>query len=479
MKRLLLVVALVGAIALSATTPSSARDDGGDDTGASPPAGPAGLISAEFDAFAVRVEYDIPLPAGTGSVPHVVGEVRRSGAGENAKGLSAAPSQMDAVVGGKYANPDADTKGDERNLPQVECFYPGDLVNTRFDFPTQTQPQTAPAPPVGYAVARCGAGPEVGLEARNGAAVLPGISIGGGVADGGARPASGVLQSAASARASDVKLADGAVTIRSVEANGASHTNGQPGGAATDSRVALTDVTAGGVQFSVANDRIVLAGTTVPLDAASTATLVTTINGALAPAGCRIDLLSHPEAYPQGFLLGRKPPTIGVSADGSLAASMQGGLLVVCDLPKDATEPTTFSPQRMQVLVGFAYTGVAANAEPGGFSLGSLGSFTEDGGFSSFDTTESTTVKPPDLAAVAAGSHGAMPELPAAAPVDAAAPPAAAAPAPPPPAPRARLAAVDFAMDPAHRAVLALLCLPLWALLTHLGLRRLRGVTEG
>jgi hypothetical protein len=483
MKRLLPLLALVGVLALTVAGPTEAAPtDEATDTAA----GPEGLISAEFDAFALRVEYDIPLPAGTGTVPRVVGEVRRSGAGENAKGLSAAPTQLDAVVGGTYADPDKSKKGDERRPPQVECFYPGDLLDTRFDYPTDTQAETASAPPVGYAIARCGAGPAVDLAARNGAAELPDARVGGGVADGHALPASGILGSSASARATDVVLADGANTNGQVAVHGASETAGTPGTAKTSAEVTLGDVTVAGVRFSLANDRVTLAGTDVPLDAASTQTLVTTLNGALAPTGCRIDLLSRPEAYPQGFLLGRKPPAIGVAEDGSLAASMQGGLLVLCDLPADATAPTGFSPQRMQVLVGFAYTSVAANDEPGGFNLGSLsigsdpGSGTFGGSFGDDLGDGGST----DLGAIAAGPLAPLGDAVGA--IDTAVPEAAPPPAPaaapaavPRRAARPALAAISYAMDPGHRLLLAVACLLVWAALTHLGLRRLRGVTEG
>jgi hypothetical protein len=175
---------------------------------------------------------------------------------------------------------------------------------------------------------------------------------------------------------------------------------------------------------------------------------------------------------------------MGVAADGSLAASMQGGLLVLCDLPQSATAPTGFSPQRMQVLIGFAYTGVAATDEPGGFGLGGLlgGDFTDGG--ASFGSSDGFTGRTSDLAAgpaalttgpLAPGADIAAPPVEAAA-AEAAAPPAVAAPRPPA---RPRVLAVSYAMDPSHRVVLALVCLAAWAALTHLGLRRLRGVTEG
>ncbi|MBV8691987.1 MAG: hypothetical protein JOY57_10040, partial [Actinobacteria bacterium] len=67
--------------------------------------GPDGVISGQAESYAMRVEYDLPLPAGSGTIAHVSGEARRSKAGENAKGIAAAPTEMDAVVGGKYIDP--------------------------------------------------------------------------------------------------------------------------------------------------------------------------------------------------------------------------------------------------------------------------------------------------------------------------------------------------------------------------------------
>ena len=487
MKRVLALAAVVGALAVAIATPSTASSSVPFAATADEPvltAGPDGLISAEFDAFGVRVEYDIPLPAGSGSVPRVVGEVRRSIAGENAKGLAAAPSQLDAVVGGTYADPDKGSKGDERRPPQVECFYPGDLLDTRFDFPTDSQAETTGAPAASYAIARCSAGPAVGLEARNGASDMPGVRIGATVADGSARPASGVLGSVASARASDIVMAEGAIRIGSVDVHGRSTTTGEPGGAATEARVAVNDVTVAGTRFSLANGRVILAGTEQPLDAASTTALMSTLNASLGTTGCRLDVLSRPEVYPQGFVLGRKPPALGVAEDGSLAASMQGGLLILCDLPQTLTAPTGFSPQRMQALIGFAYTGVAATDEPGGFGIGGLlgATFGSEDGESSFDASAEEPFglgldAGPATAAVAtpdgdrAVATSAVEPLPAA-------PPEVAAPVAPPPA-RPRLQPLSFAMDPQQRALLAFSCFSIWALLTHLGLRRLRGVADG
>ena len=139
-------------------------------------AGLDGLVTAEAESYALRVQYDIPLPIGPGTIPHTVGEIRRSQAGENSKGLAGAPTHFDAVVGGTYADPDKSRKGDERRPPQVECFYPGDLVNTAFGFPTDTQAETAALPGTSRATARCGAGPEVELHAAAGFVEMAGVT---------------------------------------------------------------------------------------------------------------------------------------------------------------------------------------------------------------------------------------------------------------------------------------------------------------
>jgi hypothetical protein len=51
---------------------------------------------------------------------------------------------------------------------------------------------------------------------------------------------------------------------------------------------------------------------------------------------------------------------------------MNGGMLVLCDIPKSASDPTTFSPQRAQILLGFEYSMARAANAPGGFTFGGL-----------------------------------------------------------------------------------------------------------
>ena len=471
MKRAGLLAAALGLTiaVLCAAAPTQAQTaPAGSDDGQAPP---AGVVSGELDTFAVRVEYDIPLPAGPGTIPHAVGEIRRSVAGENAKGLSAAPSHFDAVVGGTYADPSKDQKGDERRPPGVECFYPGDLVNSRFVFPTDTQAETASVPPTSYATAQCGAGPSAVLRAAVGSVELPGVSIGGGgMANGATQPNSGRVESGAASSASGIVIAEGAVTVDSVDVSGESSVDGTPDGAQTIARVTVKDIVAAGTRFSIANDRLIVAGQDLPIDGAAAHALLEGVNGLLQPSGCRLDITTEPATFPQGFLLSRKPPAIGIADDGSRAASMRAGLMVLCDLPRPLTEPTGYSPQRVQVVLGFVYTSAAAEPESaaGGFSLGSL---------ASFDTAPAVDAAPltPESPTALPGT-GAPPIEPAllpSVPVDE---------RPPPPPlvipPRQAVQPVSFEMDPQARVALGFAALLVWVLLTHLALTRLRGVTQ-
>jgi hypothetical protein len=422
---------------------------------------PSTIASAEAEAFALRVEYDIPLPVSPGTIPHVVGEVRRSGAGENAKGLAAAPTHFDAVVAGTYYDPKKDSKGDENLPPQTECFYPGDLVNTKFGYPTQTRAETQALPPVSYATARCGAGPEVELHAV-GAGDAPAATVAAAAADALARPHQGVMEGTSSARAQGVSLA-GVITIGNIQASGHSEVTGKKGGARTESKLSITDINAGGTRFDIADDHVVVGGQSIPFGSPAAQSFVDAVNAGLAPTHCTMALLTDPSRYPQGFLLSRKDPRIGVADDGTYAASMQAGLLVLCDIPDELTVNKDLRPQRLQAVIGFAYTSAATEDEPGGFGIGNLA-----GGVlgQSFTAPEAPAVGA--LPVAGAGSVPLdIPAAPAAAPKQLQSRPAAnRLPAP----------LADFAMDPATRWVLGLVCVVIWGALTHAGAARLRGV---
>jgi hypothetical protein len=429
-----------------------------------------GLV-AELDALGVRVEYDLPVPASIGSVPQVVGTARRTGGGEAASGIAAAPSRLDPVVGGTVTNPDKEPNtGDEIRLPQAECAYPGALADIAFTFPADLRPENAGQPPLGWSTALCGAGPSVELHATAASPdraleLGPAVSVGGVVADAAAGPVQGVLSATASAKATAVSILDGVVDVDSVIAKGASHTDGTAGGATTTSTVDLLGVSLAGVRFDIRGGDIVVDGTPLPIGGSAASAFLDGLSTSLAPTGCGVAILDRPAAYPQGFLFSRPEPVLGVADDGSSAGSMTGGLLVQCDLPVDLTQPTGFSPQRVQVMLGFVYTSVTAREDIGGFGLGDIGGGTPDGGNGEGLARPTGGVGLPGLP-VATPSGGAV--AAPAAPTTAGAPPAYGIDDV---TERIRLLAANFA---AERPWVWLAALALWLLLTHRGLERVR-----
>ena len=446
--------------------------------GAADIVGPSGVITAQLDSFALKVEYDIPLPVGTGMVAHVNGEARRSQAGENAKGIAGAPTEMDAVVSGKYIDPQG-TGHPVRSLPQSECFYPGSLLDTHFAFPTETQGETRPAPAIGYTTSRCSAGPEVDLHARVVGSDAPGgpanplspvLSTGAVSSDALARPVKDTLDSTTASRASGVSILGGVVKIGSVVASGHSSTTGKPGGAASRADIAVSDIDAGGVGFSLSSAtvngkeevQVTAGGQTFAADTSAGKAVIDAANAAIEPQGCSIAPLTSPNAYPQGFLFSRPQPDIGVKDDGTLAASYRGGLLVVCNAPRSVTDNFGgFSPERLQVLVGFAFTSTTARAQIGGYSLGDIGGAVLGAGpvlgGHGLGTLGGAVTGTGGTGGVVAAPTAGAPNLPAA--------PAAARP-------QATAAIGPFRLAPGTRWLLALLGLVGWAGLAHLGVRR-------
>ncbi len=449
MKRLALslVVLLLGVVAVPLAASTSSAD------------GLDGLVTGEAESFALRVEYDIPLPASPGTIPHTVGEIRRSSAGENAKGLAGAPTHFDAVVGGTYYDPNKNTKGDENLPPQTECFYPGDLVNTSFRFPTDTRAESALLPPISIATAQCGAGPQTELRGAVDAFDAPGVTAKNLESTSLIRATQGVDRAETSAHASAISIAAGAVTIGGVDISANSEVTGKRGGAVTGTRISINDISVSGLRFSIADDRLIVAGQVVPLVGNAAQGVIEQANAVLAASACRIDVITNPGRYPQGFLFSRPNPRVGLAEDGSFAGSMRAGLLVVCDLPQSITGNTDLNPQRVQVVIGFAYAAASATADPGGFGLGNL-----TGDVGGAGSLSGLTVVAPTLG----GDLALAPPLPSVTQ----------------PARRAgdRLArpllpAATTPLNGAARSTLLVVCLVAWASLTHLGITRLRRAT--
>jgi hypothetical protein len=356
-------------------------------------AGPAGSadkplsVAAEGEAFALRVEYDLPIPLGPGTIPHVIGDVRREAA-ENAHGIAGSPTRLDAVVGGTVADPhkeprpeDDDGIKDENKTPDTECFYPGALVDTDISYPTDMREEMANVPPISYATARCAAGPTTQVDAWVAGIGTPGVpseALGPVVSSGEVaahallRPRSGHLESTVDATAQSLSIGGGALTIGAVRAEGGSSADGPGGDASSESRITISDVVAGGQRFSIANKRVIVGSNEYPIGSSEAQSFFNAVNAGLEPVGCHITAMTPADLYPQGFLLKRKPPDIRVAKDGTYAASMEGGLLILCDVPEEISAPTTFQPQRIQILVGFAYTMAQALEAPGGFGLTGL-----------------------------------------------------------------------------------------------------------
>jgi hypothetical protein len=419
-----------------------------------------GLVTAEAESYALRVEYDIPLPAGAGDIPHTVGEIRRTTAGENAKGLAGAPSHLGAVVVGQYVNPNHEIKdpNDYNHPPQAECFYPGALVDVQFGFPTDTRKETENIPPISKATAQCNAGPRTQLMGNaqyfEGAGVvardLESTSL--------MQTTNGVDKAETSAHATNVKIADGAITIGRIGVSGTSSVTGKKGGNATNTRLTISDIAVGPLKFSIADDRLILAGQEVPLLGNAAQATIDQANSLLIGSGCRLDVISNPSRYPQGYLFSRPEPKVGVSEDGSFAGSMRAGLSVVCDLPESVT-PDNLSPERVQVVVGFAYTAASATADPGGFGLGNLGGDGDSG--PSLGSLGSLTTSLPDLgASVTTPVADTADKAPERKPVIAITKPA--------------LPIAVTPLDGVTRLTLLLLCGVAWAFIPHIGLTRLR-----
>lgn len=418
-----------------------------------------GLVTAEAESYALRVEYDIPLPAGPGDIPHTVGEIRRTTAGENAKGVAAAPTHLGAVVVGQYVNPNKQftDPADYNYPPQAECFYPGDLVDVVFGFPTDTRTQTKPVPPISKARAQCGAGPVTNLAGTVDYMDGPGISARNLESTSLMKTDNGVDKSETSAHASDISIAGGAVTIGRVGIGGTSSVTGRKGGSATSTRLTISDIAVGPLTFSIADDRLLVGGQEVPLGGNAAQGVIDQANNLLVGQGCRVDVITQPTKYPQGYLFSRPAPKLGLAEDGSFAASMRAGLMVLCDIPESLT-PDNLSPERVQVVVGFAYTAASATADPGGFGIGNLGGSGDDGpslgAFGSIDTPV------PSLGDNVTAPTNDTSATPGRKPVVAVTKPA--------------LPIAVIPLDGATRLTLIVFCAVAWALLTHFGLTRLR-----
>jgi hypothetical protein len=196
------------------------------------------------------------------------------------------------------------------------------------------------------------------------------------------------------------------------------------------------------------------------IDTSAAKDVIDAANTALEGVGCSIAPLTSPDHYPQGFLFARPEPVVGVTDDGNNAASYRGGLLITCDIPKSISEPSTFNPQRVQILLGFAYTGTAL--KPGDDNLAITGFDTGD--LLGPVTPALTTAAPSSIEPVTATAAAPSSPPPASIPTEQAAPLPVSSPG----------LITPRHLAPSTKWLLGLVSLVLWVPLTHLGARRLR-----
>ena len=432
----------------------------------------------------MRVEYDVPLPAGTGTIPHVVGTIGRSNGTDSVHGLAGAPSHLDAVVGGEYSDPNGANNNQPINrLPQAECYSPGPVPTQVFRFPTDTQAGTSSVPPVAVASVQCAPGPSltmagfdagIGVPGTPSASFAPAVRSGAATAEGTAGPVKGHLVSDAAAEASGVDLLGGVIHVGSVRVHDHSDIDGLPGQAKSDGTVDISAMRVAGTSASLSSGQLTVAGQSAPVDSSAGQRLIDQLNAGLSPSGCKLSAIGTPSAYPQGFLLSRPAPNLGVEANGTSAASEIGGLLVLCNVPQSiSSHAGGFSPERMQVVLGFAFTAVSTRSDPGGFGIDDLGG-----------AAVPPTVGPiPATSPLAAAIGRPLMSVPTAVPtaeIPSAAPVTPVALAPPVARSVGSLASFfDPSLGPVARAVLFAGCLLGWCLLSVMALRSLRGVTAG
>lgn len=371
---------------LSGFAPLAAADAGGATTGpvAGGEAGPVpGSFSGDVEAFAVRVEADEPLPAGTGDVPYLFGEMNSDNGSD--KGDVAA-DRLGAVTGPKLSDPTGDGK-QYASDPESACSYPSSQQSGAQSYPldgsdqqtAQSEITCAAGPAVTGLAYSAGVGGNAGATsdqalAHNG--VSPNPFGAGGAAYGseqlGPDPRAGDAAAAASASVTDFSL-PGIVSVAGVQAVGVSRANGRPGGAATAAHVTVTGLRVGTAVISLSDAGITLgSGAPVPVGAAQP--LVDAFNRVAGANGCSLTVLRDPATYPQSPLFERPPLPNRVAADGTDAGSTAAGFYLRCAVP-DNLNPTNFKPLILHIVFGFVGTEIRATTAPasGSATGGNLG----------------------------------------------------------------------------------------------------------
>ena len=343
---------------------------------ATPPAVPASF-AGDVQAVAIRIEADEPLPAGSGDIPSMTGEVNSD---EGVSKARAAVDLLGAVTGPKLADPTGDGHQYAQD-PQAACNFPPASTAAQ-SYPLQGSDQQTAQSEV-----TCGGGPSAtalaysaqiggnaGVTNSNelqtlGVSALPlGIN---GVAEGhaslGPDATTGTARMSADAEATSFSI-PGMLQVSHVSATGWTAVGGRPGSASTHADVSVSDLEIGGATISVGSKGVSV-GSSPPVPVDSAQPLVASFNQIASSVGCELTVLSSPSTYPQGPLFARPPLPDRVNPDGTDAGSTAAGLVVRCVVP-DSVNTTNFKPLILQILFGFVGTEAHATAQAPQFGFG-------------------------------------------------------------------------------------------------------------
>lgn len=354
---------------------------------ASTPPAPVGGVPASFSgfaqAFAIRIEADEPLPAGSGDIPSVTGLMTSA---DNTDSGVVAVDQLGATTGPKVVDPTGNGPSGLYD-PQAACSYPSTQQSQATSYPVdganqqtaQSQITCAGGPSVTGMAYSADVGGNAGVTNPGMLAAAPLPPLGdNGVAFGtenlGPNPTTGDAVATATANVTNFAL-PGVFSVAAVQATGTSEASGLPGSAASAAHVTISDLKVGPAEISLSDGGVSL-GSGAPVPLSSAQGLVNQFNQLAAPFNCTLTLLLNPKSYPQGPLFERPLLPNQVAVNGTAAGSTAAGFGLQCLVPQNLN-PTNFSPLMLQIFFGFVGTQVYASTTSTTYgSTGSLGAGT-------------------------------------------------------------------------------------------------------
>jgi hypothetical protein len=345
---------------------------------------PPGSFSGDGEALALRIEADEPLPAGSGDIPYVKGELNSD---EKTDSGDVAADRLGPVTGPKASDPTGAGQQYASN-PEATCSYPSSQEKASQSYPLDgSDQQTAQSevtcdqgPSVAGLAYSAAIGGNAGLTSNQelnhfGLPTLGDSGAASGSESMGPDPATADVDISASAAVTNFQF-PGLFSVGSVQATGLSRASGRPGGASSTSHVIVSGLRIGAATISLSDAGVSLgSGPPVPVSAAQS--LLDAFNQVASTSNCSLTLLRNPADYPQGPLFSRPPLPNRINPDGTDAGSTAAGFYLRCAVPDDLN-PTNFKPLILNVLLGFVGTearaSVGSGADQPSSAVGSAGS---------------------------------------------------------------------------------------------------------